>query len=170
MITNIFIPNNINILILKKKNLNNLYFYSKTTFFLINLNNFNIKFNKFLNILSLYKINNVKTNIIKDLNKFLFSWETFFFKKIIFLGKSFKLKKKQNIFFFFNYSHTVFLIIKNNFLKKIQKNKILFFYKNYLILNNFLKKITNIKQNNIYTKRGLRLSRQLILKRKGKSN
>ena len=48
------------------------------------------------------------------------------------------------------------------------KNKILFFYKNYLKYTNTFNNIIKIRPANIYTKRGLRLSRQIILKRKGK--
>jgi hypothetical protein len=170
---NIFLPNNLNFLILEKKKIKNIYIYNKSNFILININNFKISFNKYLNIIKLNKINEIKikNNINNTLNKFLFSWDYFLFKKIIFLGKSFKLKKKkQNLYFFFNHSHTMLLVTLNNYLKKIQKNKIIIFYKNYNNLNNFLKKITLIKPNSIYTKRGLRFARQIILKRKGKSN
>ena len=172
MIT-IFLPNNINFLVLNKKNTNNLYIYNKNIFFLININNFQISFNKYLNIIKIKKINEIilNKNINNILNKFIFTWDHFLFKKILFIGKSFKLKKKkQNLYFFFNHSHQIFLITLNNYLKKIQKNKILIFYKNFNTLNNFLKRITLIKPNSVYTKRGLRFARQLILKRKGKSN
>ena len=172
MIT-IFLPNNINFLVLNKKNTNNLYIYNKNIFFLININNFQISFNKYLNIIKIKKINEIilNKNINNILNKFIFTWDNFLFKKILFICKSFKLKKKkQNLYFFFNHSHQIFLITLNNYLKKIQKNKILIFYKNFNTLNNFLKRITLIKPNSVYTKRGLRFARQLILKRKGKSN
>ena len=102
MIT-IFLPNNINFLVLNKKNTNNLYIYNKNIFFLININNFQISFNKYLNIIKIKKINEIilNKNINNILNKFIFTWDHFLFKKILFIGKSFKLKKKKTKFIFF---------------------------------------------------------------------
>jgi hypothetical protein len=170
---NIYLPNNLNFLVLNKKSAKIIYFYNKSFFFFFNINNFNYFFNSNLQILKLKQIKpiNANRNFSELLNKFFFIWENFLYNKILFTGKGFKLKKKKNnIQFFFNHSHLNLFIYLNIYLKKIQKTKLVFFFKNYENFGNFLQKIIKIRKNNIYTKRGLRLSRQLVLKRKGKSN
>jgi ribosomal protein L6P/L9E len=167
---NIFIPNKTNFLILKKKNINALYIYNDINYLIIKTLGDNIFYNKNLKLIKFLKIE--KNKIIENsINKFLFSWNNFFFKKITFNGKGFKLKKKkQNLIFFFNHSHLTLFIPINTYLKKIQKSKVMIFYKNYKNYNSFLKKIITIRKINIYTKRGLRFSRQLVYKRKGKGS
>jgi hypothetical protein len=167
---NIFIPNKTNFLILKKKDTNILYIYNDINYLILKIVDSNIFFNKSLKLIKFCRIekNEMLDNCI---NKFLFSWNNFFFKKITFNGKGFKLKKKkQNLIFFFNHSHLNLFIPINTYLKKIQKNKILIFYKNFKNYTSFLKKIITIRKINIYTKRGLRFSRQLVYKRKGKGS
>ncbi len=158
-------------LTLQKNNNKYIYIYNNNLFFFINITNYSFFFKKILNILELknnYKnISNI--NISNYLNDFLFSWDYIFNKKIIFSGKGFKIRKKKNyLFLFFNRSHASLLICNNIIIKKIQKNKILFFYKNWIKYSNTFKNIIQIRPANIYTKRGLRFSRQIILKRKGK--
>lgn len=165
----IFLPKTINFLYL---NCNYIYIYNLNNFILINSNNYNIFFNKYLNILKFQKITiNKKIRNKNIFNNFLFTWDNFFFSKIYFLGKGFKLKKfENNLFFNFNYSHTKFIINNKTLIKKIQKNKILIFSKDlsYLILfSNLIRKIRKISP---YTKRGLRLSKQIIYKKRNKSN
>lgn len=167
----IYLLPRINFLCLKKNANVYIYIYSSNWFIKANVNNYETVYKKSLNILELstkqpfYK-NKAITTI---LNNFIFSWETFFFKKVSFTGKGFKIKKKQKIvFFFFNKSHISLLICNSAIIKKINKQKILFFYKNYDLYEKILNKILKIRYANIYTKRGLRFSRQLILKRKGK--
>ena len=59
---------------------------------------------------------------------------------------------------------------KNILIKKLVKNK----YKFILISNNLIKlkkmslKTINIKKINFFTNRGLRISRQILIKRKGR--
>ena len=157
----IYLPKNIKLVYL-----NNIYIYLYNFNYFISLNfiNYNLYFNKFLNILKIKKVYNKKF-----LNNFLFTWDNFFFSKIYFLGKGFKLKKiKKNIYFNFNYSHIKLIINQNIILKKIQKTKLIIFSKNINNLNNFCKLIQNIRQINPYTKRGLRKSKQIIYKKKNK--
>jgi hypothetical protein len=54
--------------------------------------------------------------------------------------------------------------------KRLGKYKYVLKSKNDLKMNLFLKKICNIKPINIYTKRGIRLGKQIIYKRKGKKS
>lgn len=167
----IYLLPKINFMCLKKNNTKHIYIYSNQWFIQTNINNYEVTYKKSLHILELstkqpfYKSKAISTL----LNNLLFSWETFFFKKISFTGKGFKIKKKQKIiFFFFNKSHISLLICNSAVIKKINKQKILFFFKNYSLYEKILSKILKIRYANIYTKRGLRFSRQLILKRKGK--
>lgn len=167
----IYLLPTINFLTLVKNNKNYLYIYTNNWFIYYNINNFFINFKKSINLIELSNklpITNSR-EISNILNNFIFSWELIFFKKITFTGKGFKIKKKQKIvYFFFNKSHLSLLICNKIIVKKINKQKILFFYRNNQLYNNILNKIVNIRFANIYTKRGLRFSRQLILKRKGK--
>lgn len=55
-------------------------------------------------------------------------------------------------------------------IKKIQKTKLLIFSKNLNKLKLLNKIIINIKKINPYTKRGLRLTKQIIYKKRNKSN
>lgn len=160
----IYLPKNIKFIYL-----NNIYIYlyNQNFFLLINFISYNIYFNRFLNILKIIKKKkNEKLYNKKLLNNFLFTWENFFFSKIYFLGKGFKLKKvNNNIYFNFNYSHIKLLINQNIIIKKIQKTKLVLFSKNLHKLNTLCKDILNIKKINVYTKRGLRKNKQIIRKK-----
>ena len=92
------------------------------------------------------------------------------FSKIKFTGKGFKVKKtkKQNLNFFFYHSHINILILKNVLVKKLSKNKLLILTKTDQLKKKLELQILQIKPINIYTKRGLRLSRVIIKKRTGK--
>jgi len=165
----IYLPKNFKFI-----NLNNnyIYVYNKNIFLLIKLNNLNFYFNPLLNLLqitifkSFYNIKN--KNII---NNFLFLWDNYVFNKIYFEGKGFKIKKvSNNTYFNFNHSHLKLFINQKSILKKIQKNKILFFCKNFNYLKKIKNSITNIKKISFYTKRGIRNSKQIIYLKKNKSN
>jgi ribosomal protein L6P/L9E len=165
----IYLPKNINFLYLNNMHI---YIYNSNIFLLLNFLNYSIYFNKFLNIM---KIKNKKLNRKihnkKFLNNFLFTWDNFFFSKIYFLGKGFKLKKiNKNIYFNFNYSHIKLLINQKTIIKKIQKTKLLIFSKNLVDIKKLSLDIKNIKNLNPYTKRGLRKSKQIVYKKKNKSN
>lgn len=104
---------------------------------------------------------------------FFFSFNYFFFKKFKFTGKGYKIKKvknKKSFQLFFGYSHKVYLISGGCQLRKLTK------YKLYLITNTRKKSnkisliIKNIKAANLFTKRGLRATKQKIFKRPGKKS
>jgi len=102
-------------------------------------------------------------------SNFLFSWDYFFFEKIKFTGKGYRItfrRKKKYIIFYFGHSHDTIMVFRNIKLKKPHKYK-------FLILKNSFSKIkmlgfliTKIKPINVYTKRGIRKSRQCVYKRK----
>jgi len=164
----IYIPKNIKFLILNNKYL---YLYNLNNFILINLAKTNFFFNNLLNILhiKLYNHNSLKNK--NFINNFLFLWDNYFFSKLYFLGKGFKIKKiENNIFFNFNYSHIKLIINQSSIIKKIQKNKIAIFTKNYSNLKKLETYINKIKSLNFYTKRGIRKSKQIVFIKKNKSS
>lgn len=111
-----------------------------------------------------------KIEVIKK-KKIFFSNLFFFFKKFKFKGKGYKIKKskiRNTLKFFFGFSHKKILFIGALAFKKIKKFKFIAIstrIKPLLILKNF---ISGVKPLDLYTKRGLRLSRQITRKRPGK--
>lgn len=88
--------------------------------------------------------------------------------KIKFTGKGYKIKKptKKSFRFLFNKSHICVIWWKNMHYKKFKK------YKTYIRSTNLPKstvnKILNIRYIDVFTKKGLRLSKSIIYKKKGK--
>ena len=115
--------------------------------------------------------NNVRYRVCDTLcNTLIKQFCTYNFLKIKFAGKGYKIKKisKNSFLFVFNRAHQTILFFKNNFFKKIKKRKIYIKYVGFSTkceLPQILKKIRCISP---YTKRGLRLAKQTIYKRRGK--
>jgi hypothetical protein len=109
----------------------------------------------------------------KHLNVFLYSWSFYFYQKIKFTGKGYRItfrKRRKKITFFFGHSHITMILFRTVLLWQPHKYK-------FVIVKNSLKKlvwlnklITKIKPMNMYTRRGIRNSRQIIFKRKGKKS
>jgi len=126
----------------------------------------------------LFEKNQLKKNwnlILNKINKNLFLFENIFFDKIKFKGKGFRVRFKKNskiLKFTFGHSHINYLFINDvkTKVKRLGKYKYIFKSKNKIKMNLFLKKVKNIKPINMYTKRGIRISRQIIYKRKGKKS
>lgn len=172
---NIIIPPQFEILLLKKNNK-----------LIVNLYNNNYKFNFFLNLKKSFFFINKFNNIIKithkniynnqnltntTLNNFLKFINIYKFIKIKFKGKGFKIgfyKNKNIMNFFFGASHINTFLIKNTIIKKINKYKFILKSNNIVELINLSKNIINIRKINFYTLRGLRNSRQMLIKRKGR--
>ena len=158
----LFLNRKINFLLIKKKNLTKLYLYTEKIF-LSNFLEIGVFFNKNLNCLIAEK-NTILSFFY--LNKFLKDLIFLNYKKISFNGKGFKLKKISNFFIFnFNNSHIKGLmqnkikIIKNN------KNSFLLFFKGVRnnLLFNFL---NNLFKLNVYTKRGIKFEKKIIMQKK----
>ena len=111
------------------------------------------------------KVNNLQN---KKLNWFLKQFYICAFNKIKFSGKGYKIKKnsKQSLILLFNRSHITIIWWKNIILKKLKKYKIYIKY-NYKNLP-MVQTILNTRPVNIFTKKGLRNSRQILKKKKGK--
>ena len=105
------------------------------------------------------------------LERLLFSWEHYFFQKIKFKGKGYRIRKKgKMIKFFFYFSHLNVIKIFGCKLKKIGKYKFILLATDYEFLKKTALKVANIRNTNLFTKRGLRLAKQTIHKRQGKKN
>lgn len=149
-----------------------LYIYNAMFYINIRLFNANIYTNNNTNIIKLknnYNINKVNLFLI-EFNNFLFSLNHVFFKKIKFTGKGFKIKKKNtNIIYYFNTAHINLVIVRNIIARRLSKSKYIFIKTNLYNLVKITNYIKSIRCNNIFTKRGLRISRQIIIKKKGKN-
>ena len=109
----------------------------------------------------------IKSNKAKNVNKFLYQFFLCNFTKIKFAGKGYKIKKNNNnnLFLLFNKSHITNIWYKNIVLKKYKKYKI---YIKHIDAFAVIQHILNVRPTNIFTKKGLRTSRQIIYKKKGK--
>lgn len=99
----------------------------------------------------------------------IYSLSHVFIKKITFKGKGYKLlKKKHVLYFFLNHAHITWSFFFNIICKKLLKYKYIYIYKNINKLLQILHKIIQIRFLNIFTKRGLRFSKQKVFKKIGK--
>lgn len=104
------------------------------------------------------------------INNILKSWEIFFYKKFKFKSKGLKIKRKRkNILkFFFWLSHVNLAIIKNCKIKRIGKQKYVFINSNWIYLKKICQSMQDVRPNDLFTKKGIRFGRQIILKKRGK--
>jgi len=116
------------------------------------------------------ELDNDNTNTAAKINLFLRQFYLCNFTKIKFTGKGYKIKKntKQSLIMLFNKSHTTTLWWNNIFLKKLKKYKIYIKYNNKS--SNIIQTILGIRPINIFTKKGLRVARQILKKKKEKNN
>lgn len=172
----LLLNNNLNFIFLKKENYKYIIIYNKLTSIYIKYkfdSNVNISYLKNLKCilieLNFFKIDKIN-NLSLFLNKQVKSINFYFIKKIIFFGKGFKIKKnkKEVLNLFFNKSHLSFFIWNNLILKKLKKTKLIVCSSNFIKFDLICNKIVNVRKLNIFTKKGLRLSRQLIFKKVGK--
>ena len=160
-----FLPSNIKILILKKNKQTIVFFYSLNKIFLIQFKNYRIYYNPFLKTLKLLNINLYNLNI----TNFIFNWDLFFFKKVIFSGKGYKTKLNKNSSILnINISHPFCLFLKKTLFLKISKNKFILYFKNFMIFSKLYNRFNYTRTFNSYIKGGIRLSRQITKKRKNK--
>jgi len=172
---NIILPPQFETIIIKKNNeliINSYNMNYNFNFFINNKKSF-FQINKFNNTLKIYH-RNVQNNQIlinSTINNFIKLINIYEFVKIKFKGKGFKIgfyKNKNIMNFFFGASHINTFLIKNSVIKKINKYKFIIKSTNIKELNELSKKIVNIRKINFYTLRGLRKSRQILIKRKGR--
>lgn len=168
------IPVNFNFIVIKKFNkIVVIIFNNKFRFTIFFKKKTNLKINKILNTLE-YKNEILEKNyflIKNNLYDFLEKLNTYYFLKIKFKGKGYKIgffKKKKIINFYFGKSHKSIFIYNNIKIKKLSKYKFILLNNNFNSLKKISYKLIKVKKINEYTNRGLRSSRQIIIKRKGK--
>ncbi len=158
---------NFKISIFKNKNTIYLYIYNNTYYTLLKISKkieLTLKTDKFLEI----KHNNTESTLREKIQFFLIQFYFYKFAKIKFTGKGYKIKKNTNksMILLFNRAHTTTLWWKNTIIKKLKKYKIYIKYNNKF--ENLIKTVLDVRYINIFTKKGLRKSRQIIMKKKGK--
>lgn len=174
-IRNIYLPIFFNFLCLKTKNEKtvHIFVYNNIIFLKLKINTKNLYLDKETNNIKLF-FNGCDNNIVymnNTINKFLKNLYSYHYLKIKFKGKGYKIKllrKKKMIQFFFGVSHIKVTFLKNLILKKLSKYKFLIKSNNIHALKKISNKIINVRKINPYTLRGLRLSKMVIVKRKGK--
>ena len=172
----LLLNNNLNFLFLKKNDYKYIIVYNKITNvyikykFDLNINIFYFKNLKYIVVeLNFFNFNSKKI-LGSLLNKQIKSIDFYFIRKIVFFGKGFKIRKSQNetLSLFFNRSHINFIKWNNIIIKKLKKTKIILCSSNYKYIDKSAETIINNRKLNIFTKKGLRLARQLIFKKVGK--
>ena len=164
---------NLNILIIKTKtNTQYLYIYNQFIYY-CHSSALSFFFNENSNCLVLTQLYTPDTanNITFFFKNFWKNWNNFFFQKIKFTGKGYKIKKKKkSIKFFFGRSHLTIIFFNKTLIKRLTKYKLFFCNKNQNILIKIKKFLNKIRALNIFTKRGLRFMRQNIKKKTGKKS
>lgn len=110
---------------------------------------------------------------LKNFNKFITHTILFYWVRVAFRGKGFRLrkfKKKSKLTFNFGHSHWSKIALDSRifFFKKLKRQNYICISKTELYLKNFKLTLQTVKRLNVYTKRGLRLRRQKIHRRFGK--
>jgi len=167
---------------LKKTQLR-IYIYNDNFYFIATINKDSLYCNLYSNDIS-RRISILKANyyevfkkeqqtyLLSKVNNMLFTWESYYFKKLIIDGKAYRITKFKNRNFklMFGRSHRTLLITKGVFLRKKKKikKKFMFFGSslNYVSSAAFLSK--NIRPNDMYTDRGIRFSKDCNKRKLGK--
>jgi ribosomal protein L6P/L9E len=172
---NIFLPVIFNFLCIKTKNEKtvHVFVYNNVMFLKLKINTKRLFLNKETNNIKLLfnSCGNDSIFMNNTINKFLKELYTYHFIKIKFKGKGYKIKilrKRKMIQFFFGVSHIKLTFLRKIILKKLTKYKFFMKSKNIHLLKRISNKIINVRKINPYTLRGLRFSKMIIIKRKGK--
>ncbi len=120
-----------------------------------------------------YKNIKYKTKLAKNLiYKYLFTIHSNFFEKIKVKGKGYRIRKKGKMLKFIMYFSHINLVFvgSKHILKKIGKYKFILISKHFEILKKDIRNIANIRHADLFTKRGLRIGRENIIKKQGKKS
>lgn len=113
------------------------------------------------------------TKATKLLQKFTWAASTFYYKKMRFTGKGYKIRKsrvKRSLKLYFGRSHKTYIFSGGLNFKKLSKYRLLLLTNNKKRLNRIVSLVLQVRPINRYTKRGLRATRHFILKRPGKKS
>jgi len=181
MLVNIPLNNNIKFNILKKSSFEYKYiivFNNNTYIKYVLSDSTKIIYLKNINYLTLYlNFYLLNTHLILFLKEPVKSITSYFFYKIKFSGKGFKIKKliknnsiKKLFVLYFNKSHLNILYFFSIKLLKLKKTKLVLCSVDNQRSKIIAKNIINIRKINPFTKKGLRLARQLVYKKIGKKS
>lgn len=180
-----------NLVVLKSQEKYYMYVYNNRFYFLFNVNihNFELQLNKSTlsvqrlskdsNTLPLLTVSsfsqlNVLNRVSKKLTAVFKSWDSYYFIKIKFKGKVYKLTKykKNNLKLSFGRCHKTILAVRSLFLKKKKKikNKCMIYGSSLKHINLSKCLIVNTRPISMFTQRGLRLSRQIVYRKIGKKS
>ena len=169
------LPPQFNVIILKKKNGCKQMFYCYNKMFYYKFSFEKFYFDNNLNTAIAFIDNKNEMDVFEKnvFKKFIKSLDCYFFLKIKFKGKGYKIKyskKKKFMKFFFGRSHITYIKYRAIILKKNLKYKFVLKSNNFDYLKYVANLTKNVKTVNIFTSRGLRISRSLLFKRKGKKS
>ena len=161
---------NKNVCVFKKRSKTYIYIYNKnySILFLISSKTkifFKTKKSFFLKSQLAIKDNSLKKNTEIFLKQFC----VYEYSKIKFNGKGYKIKKHNtnSISLIFNRAHITKFFFQNIFLKKLKKYKIYMRYTKKCLKS--VNELICTRKVNIFTKKGLRVTRQILKKKKGKN-
>lgn len=113
-----------------------------------------------------------QTYLLSKISNMLFTWESYYFKKLIIDGKAYRITKFKNRNFklMFGRSHKTLLITKGVFLRKKKKikKKFMFFGSSLSNVSSAALMSKNIRPNDMYTDRGIRFSKDCNKRKLGK--
>lgn len=142
--------------------------------FLLNNYETDVYIDDFTKSISVNTLKNLfKQNSLKNLNFELKNFFFTFFFKIKFVGKGFRIQSFRNkklMNFTFGHSHKMYMHLPLTFFKRISKQKYFFKMKRIELKNYLINKFKEVKPINKYTLRGLRITRTIITKRKGRKS
>jgi ribosomal protein L6P/L9E len=170
----LFIPHKLSYIFLKRKDININYrgvcIWSGRHIMFIMCNKIIKTNNTIILEISNFRLSNrFKYNSFNPISNLLVNWLTTFNFKIKFSGKGYKLIKQSNCFnLYVNTSHKQWFFFFKTISIKLHKQKYLFLNKNYSKLLYVFMNFIKVRPINIFTKRGLRGSKQKILKKVGK--
>ena len=155
---NILNTNNFNISILLCKNMIYIYAYNKhfyCFFKMLKSSNLKLNNNSYLEIESYFNTKYV------NMNDFLKQFYLCRSAKIKFTGKGYKIKKntKKSVILRFNKAHITILWWNNFIIKRLKKYKIYIKY----IQGDVVNKVIDTRRINIFTRKKLKESRQILL-------
>lgn len=125
---------------------------------------------KSISITNLLNANGFRKIGSNYINSILKSSRVFFYKRLSYSGKGYRLyiKSKSKIYFQLGYSHKYYLYDYTVTLKPILKSKLLLLASSLTQLSNFSKSIYGLRPLNIFTLKGIRFTKQLVYKKVGK--
>jgi len=110
--------------------------------------------------------------VYSKLNNLLFSWDSYYFNKLIIDGKAYRITKyrRSNFKLLFGRSHRTLVITRGLFLRKKKKikKKFMFFGLNPRYVHRASTIAKNIRPNDMYTNRGIRYSKEINRRKLGK--